>query len=122
MIDTRIDAPFLTKFNRKSPYLKPNELIDSITDEIGNILASKTALSPFLYGVPDLQSLDNSPESLNTFAEHCRKAVLRFEPRVRDVEISNCHINTNTQSLELEISCFVPTLNQKLKTQINLPN
>ena len=122
MIDSRIDTPFLTKFNRKSPYLRPNELIDSIADEIGNILASRTTLSPFLYGVRDLQSLDNSPESLNTFAEHCRKAILRLEPRVRDVEILNCRINTNTQSLKWEISCFVPTLNQKLKTHINLPN
>ena len=108
MIDKRIDAPFLQKFVRKTPFLNQNELIESIVNEIGNILSSRHQFPgrikfPFAYGIQDLLSMDNSVESLNTFKENCRNAILKFEPRVSDVAITNCQSNHLHQSLNIEL-------------------
>lgn len=126
-IDRRVDTPFLTKFNRDSPYLKSeDDLFASIMEEIGNILSTKLKTfeisynSPYSYGVRDLQSLENSKESLDTFEENCRRAILRFEPRVSDVTVIKSHINNNLQTLELELSCYVPLANRAFSTKITL--
>ena len=113
MIDKRIDAPFLAKFVKKTPFLSQNELIESIVDEIGNILSSRHQAPegvkfPFAYGIHDLLSMDNSVEMMNEFKENCRDAILRFEPRVSDVAITNCQIDYLHQSLNIELLITCP--------------
>lgn len=129
MIEKRVDAPFLSKFNRDSIYLKSeNDLFNSIINEIGNILSTKLKTkaasedSPFGYGVSDLQSLENSEDSLNEFKLQCRKAILRFEPRIDDVIISNCHFNKLNQCLELEISCQLKNSEKTFSSKFSMGN
>ena len=129
MIDKRIDAPFLTKFNRKSAFIKSeDELYISIMEEIGNILSTKLKTreisydSPYSYGVRDLQSIENSEESKNIFKDNCREAILRFEPRVSDVEIIELRFNNISQTLEIELSCQVPLTRGTFSTKISLGN
>lgn len=126
-IDRRIEVPFLSKFNRKSQFFdSQNELLESIIEEIGNILSTKirsensTELSPFSYGVKDLQSINDAQENLEAYAKECRKAILRLEPRVTNVSITKCQINKQTQTLEMEISCFVPTVKESFSTNVVL--
>lgn len=126
-IDRRIEVPFLSKFNRKSQFFdSQNELLESIIEEIGNILSTKirsensTELSPFSYGAKDLQSINYAQENLEAYAEECRKAILRLEPRVTNVSITKCQINKQTQTLEMEISCFVPTVKESFSTNVVL--
>ena len=117
MIDKRIDVPFLMKFISDKTFLTPDELIASIVNEIGNILSAKlkqkfddSNKTPYGYGVPDLQSLDNSPESLGSFRESCRKAILSFEPRVSDATISECFIDYKKQILHIELHVVCPNI------------
>ena len=128
-IDRRIDVPFLNKFNRKSPYIKSeSELYASIVEEIGNILSTKLKTrevstdSPFAYGVRDLQSLEKSDEAINQFKQQCRDTILRFEPRVSDIDILECRFNDLAQTLELEFNCQVPEIGGSFSSKISLAN
>ena len=116
-IDKRIDAPFLTKFVNNKTFLTHDELIASIVNEIGNILSTKlkqkfddSTKTPYGYGVPDLQSLDSSAESLGGFKEKCCKAILAYEPRVSDVTISDCFIDYKTQMLHMQLTVFCTSI------------
>ncbi len=129
MIDKRIDAPFLTKFNRRSPFLKSEkELYASIIEEIGNILSSKLKISeisydsPYSYGVRDLQSIENSEESMLIYKENCRNAILRFEPRVSDVIITVLHFNNSSQTLEMELTCNIKGTQESFSTKMSFGN
>lgn len=126
-IDKRIDVPFLNKFNKKSPYLKSeDELYASIAEEIGNILSTKLKIkdvsidSPFGYGVRDLQSLEKSNEAVEQFKQQCCDAILRFEPRISEIEIIECKFNDVAQVLELEFSCQVPSVAGAFTSRITL--
>lgn len=127
MIKGKIDAPFLSKFNRNSVYLdSDDEFYQSIIDEIGNILSSKLKIidkaneSPFAYGIKDLQSIDNSIDSLDDFKIHCIKQILRYEPRIDEVFINECVINKMNQTLEIELFCKIKGRNQNLSTKISI--
>ncbi len=127
MINKRTDAPFLSKFNRNSIYLNSeNELCESIINEIGNILSSKLKTIdkneklPFSYGIRDLQSIDNSVESINEFKIHCMEQILRYEPRIEDLYINECVINKMNQTLEIELFCKIKGKNQNLSTKISI--
>ena len=128
-IDKRIDAPFLSKFNEGSIYLKTeSELFNSIINEIGNILSTKLKMkytsgdSPFSYGISDLQSLENSEDSLNEFKIQCRKTILQFEPRISDIVISDCSFNGLNQCLEIEISCQLKSSEKIFSTKFFMGN
>ncbi len=127
MTEERTDAPFLSKFNRDSVYLSSeNELCESIINEIGNILSSKLKTfdknekSPFSYGIRDLQSIDNSVDALDEFKIHCMEQILRYEPRIEDLYISECNINKMNQTLEIELFCKIKGKNQNLSTKISI--
>ena len=127
MTKKRIDAPFLSKFNRDSIYMNPDsELYESIINEIGNILSSKLKTidrnedSPFSYGIRDLQSIDNSEDSLSDFKIHCAKQILRYEPRIEDIYINECSINKMQQTLEIELVCKIKGRNKDLNTKISV--
>jgi predicted component of type VI protein secretion system len=66
---------------------------------------------PFSYGTQDLESVNTSSEDLGAFSTMCRKAILHFEPRLADLEISDIKIDRETQTISLDIICY-PKLNE----------
>lgn len=123
----RIDAPFLSKFNRKSVYFdSEEEICNSIINEIGNILSSKLKITdkseetPFSYGIRDLQSVDNSQDAIEEFKDHCIRQILRYEPRVEEVYINECNLNKMNQTLEIELVCKIRGQDHTLNTKILL--
>jgi predicted component of type VI protein secretion system len=132
MKNLKIDAPFLSKFNRQSIYItSETELYQSIIEEIGNILSSKLRVigdyrnpkvkdSPFCYGVRDLQSIGTSSEEMEEFKLHCRTMILNFEPRIQDIEITKIFLNRETQNLRLDVTCFLKNGNRKFSTEISI--
>ncbi|MBQ8651016.1 MAG: GPW/gp25 family protein [Alphaproteobacteria bacterium] len=118
---------FLDKFNSSNYNIER-----SVISEIGRILSTKLSYvadisdytvfrRPYGYGVKDLQSLGLSNDNISQFAEHCRQAILIFEPRVSDVIIENTEINSNKQHIELSLilrlKCQNLTLRYKVKLQ-----
>jgi predicted component of type VI protein secretion system len=109
----RIDRLFLEKFTESSIYLKSEEdFVRSIIHEIGNILSCRLdstvpiSDSPFSYGTQDLESVNTSAKELSSFGALCRSSILRFEPRLEDLEISDIKIDRETQTLFLDIVCY----------------
>ena len=78
----------------------------------------KDTSSPFSYGVRDLQSIDSSDEGLAAFKQHCAEQILRYEPRLEDIDIGSCVINKMTQSLEMEITSKIRGQRNELSTKI----
>lgn len=127
MTEKKIDAPFLSKFNRNSVYFNSDEeLYKSIIDEIGNILSSKLKIlnkkekSPFGYGIRDLQSIDNSIDCLNDFKINCIEKILYYEPRIEEVYINECIVNKMNQTIEIELICKIKGKNKHLSTKISV--
>ncbi|MDR0640386.1 MAG: GPW/gp25 family protein [Holosporales bacterium] len=114
---TRVDREYLAKFQDHPVYLESErDISDSITKEIRNILSTKLGWShPFMsinfrdlpvsYGVRDLSSIGTSQAELENFKVHCRAAILNFEPRLCDLEISGIRINKEIQSISIEMIC-----------------
>ncbi|MDR1365347.1 MAG: GPW/gp25 family protein [Holosporales bacterium] len=116
MTNLRIDAPLLSKFGVGRTYVKSaDELLLSIIKEIENILASRLTIPsdyidgdiydfPFAYGIRDLQSVGISQDWLNLFKTCCRKAILKFEGRISNVEIDDVSFDKLAQHLKMSIS------------------
>jgi predicted component of type VI protein secretion system len=134
MAKNNIYAPFLSKFSRESVYIQSDdELYQSIIEEIENILSSRlkipddytTLLSentPFSYGVRDIQSIGGSNEEFEKLKTHYRDTILRFEPRLLDIEIGKMQIHRDTQTLKIEMTCVVKNSNKKFTTSISTLN
>ncbi|MDR3224049.1 MAG: hypothetical protein LBT03_00455 [Holosporales bacterium] len=128
----KINAPFLSKFNRPFQYFSGHsELCKSIIDEIGNILSTKLKLPgdyrsnvfmdvPFSYGVRDIQSVGISLEDLESFKEHCRLQILAFESRISDLEIEDISFNKEKQNIKMTINCKLKNSEQRFTTNIGI--
>jgi predicted component of type VI protein secretion system len=128
----RIDAPFLSKLSGGPVYIKAtDDLLKSVVDEIGNILSSRLMIPngyvdgdvysfPFAYGVRDLQSVGISRENLDAFKSHCRKAILRFECRISDVEIGDISFDKTTQHLRMDVSFTLKDQLTKFTTVVTI--
>jgi predicted component of type VI protein secretion system len=128
----KIDAPFLSKLSGGPVYIRStDDLLKSVADEIGNILSSRLMIPdgyvdgdiynfPFAYGVRDLQSVGISRENLDAFKSHCRKAILRFECRISDVEIGDVAFDKSTQQLKMDISFTLKDRLTKFTTEVTI--
>ncbi len=124
-MNSRLDRPFLDKFFKESTYFQDKrEYIDSIIDEISNILSSRLRTvggfddNPFNYGIRDLLSLDFSRDDLTTFKNQCRSIILRLEPRISDLEITSLKVNTEKQALNFEIVCVLKATGDKIYPKV----
>ncbi len=96
------------------------ELIQSIEREVGRILNTRTTAKrveydelfedsmnfglPEMYGLADFSQYDAAnEEDWNWIAEICEQAILRYEPRIKNVVVSVVEFNQRTQSLSLTI-------------------
>ncbi|MDR1332834.1 MAG: GPW/gp25 family protein [Holosporales bacterium] len=126
----KVDAPFLSKFNRRSAYIEStDELLQSIVEEVGNVLSAKLAIpgshtakdiynSPFSYGVRDIQSIGISSGDLDNFKAHCRRAILAFDPRLLNVEIDNIAFDKCAQRLKMSMTFTINAPPTKLAAEI----
>ncbi|MDR1289324.1 MAG: GPW/gp25 family protein [Holosporales bacterium] len=103
----------MDKFTETSIYFKSDrDFVQSIISEIENILSCRLdptlpiEESPFSYGTKDLESINTASEDLNAFGSLCRRAILHFEPRLDDLEITDVKIDRETQTISLEIVCY----------------
>lgn len=132
---TKIDRPFLSKFNNNSVYFNSqDEFYKSIVKEIYYILESNLKLSdeylklntcnlPFSYGTRDLQSIETSTEGLINFKIHCKESILKSEPRLSDIEITDISIDKEKQALTLKILCCLKNNNNEtFETEVKLTN
>lgn len=130
--ETQIDRPFLDKFSNSTFFRDIEEFYNSIADEIANILSANIRLSgeinklptidinPYAYGTRDLQSLLDATEIRGKFIEHCRRQILRLEPRINSCEISNTSIDHIRQFVSFEITYAIDTVNTPITATITL--
>ncbi|MDR0630585.1 MAG: GPW/gp25 family protein [Holosporales bacterium] len=127
----KLDHSFLSKFNNNQIYINStDELYKSIMKEIENILSSRLKLSnsyktdypkmnsPFSYGVRDLQSIESSQETFEDFKIHCQNTILAFEPRLKNITISDIKINKDILMLFIKITIFLKDTKRVFTTEI----
>lgn len=110
MSNKKIDTPFFQKMVTMSKFISFPEYKNSIINEIRNILSSRIKgndykNSPFLYGIPDIESLDGSLDNLELFKKKSESLIIHNEPRISEIRILNAVMNNNTQLLELQMRC-----------------
>ncbi len=122
-----MDRPFLSKFDKVPAYfLSKEEVYESIIREIKNILEANlksTTRSPFEYGTKDIQSIETSNSGIEKFKEHCRETILKLEPRLREVEITEINIDKERQEIKIRIIGHLKKDREgEIKTEIKIVN
>jgi type VI secretion system protein ImpF len=101
-------------------YYNRFELIQSIEREVARILNTRATAKraeydelfedpanyglPEMYGLADFSQYDAANEGdWNWIAEICSQAILRYEPRIKNVIVTVVEFNQRTQSLSLTI-------------------
>jgi predicted component of type VI protein secretion system len=111
---------FLSKFCADdSVGSSSGDLCKSVIDEIENILSSRLkavgnyngshlrSVNPFAYGIVDMQSLDYSRESIESFKKHCRDVILDLEPRLEDVVIHDVRPDQPSRHLVINMTLLL---------------
>lgn len=129
---SKIDRPFFEKFNNSVFFKDINELHNSISTEIANILSanirmkgkipslSTTDANPYAYGTRDLQSLLDASEVRNEFIKHCKQQILALEPRIKNCEISNTSLDYIRQFVRFKLSYTIKNTEDIFTTTIIL--
>lgn len=132
--ENKIDRPFFEKFNNSTFFKNIDELHNSISVEIANILSANIRIkgkisdlptieiNPYSYGTRDLQSLLDASEIRNEFIEHCKKQILTLEPRIKNCEISNTSLDYIGQFVRFKISYTIENSEDVFTTTISVTN
>jgi predicted component of type VI protein secretion system len=122
----RVECVFFDKVLTQKKYIESeDEYEDTIISEINNILSSRLKLkrglanaqheNPFMYGIPDIESLDGSQDSLDDFQKRCEKLILSSDPRLSEVKITDVTNDCSKQVIEMKIEAICSLNGKKIK-------
>jgi type VI secretion system protein len=92
-------------------------VIDSVLLHLQRILNTKEGSVPIAedFGLPDFTDLiDNYPESIKDLERSIRKMVLKYEPRLRAVQVKFIPQEEATLSLDFQITAELETQDEKV--------
>ena len=92
-------------------------VIDSVLLHLQRILNTKEGSVPIAedFGLPDFTDLiDNYPESIRDLERSIRKMVLKYEPRLRAVQVKFIPQEEATLSLDFQITAELETEDEKV--------
>lgn len=95
-----LDRPFLDKFSNATFFSKRADFIQSIKQEIINIIYSrlKCNISPFNFGTKDVVETELTSGWQDSFSKHISQQIIMLEPRISTcsiVQIQNLQDNIN---------------------------